>query len=271
EEFHQENIPPSVQGLESKRYPLAPKEFFPCPPKQLLSKRLLPLAKWARSHGLKVKEFLFGIAIAVNPFDLLMAMGPLDVDWISYFDNNGGVALESSSSSESLETFRAQIAGENEAEIYQRIRLLENNNYYNLPPQNASGDYERLVREHFDQAINVNHFREILDREYFELRVLERKGLLQERLFNLMLGEPKIDRIMELSHFNNVQKEAYNFIEEQVSAVSSLRHSFQRDLIDGNLNSFIIDLNQNGAEIYRAFYSHFVDEEFRRTNGLPLP
>lgn len=49
-------------------------------------------------------------------------------------------------------------------------------------------------------------------------------------------------------------KEAYNFLEEQVSAVSSLRHSFQRDLIDGNLNSFIIDLNQNGRneEIYRA-------------------
>lgn len=55
---------------------------------------------------------------------LLLAMGPhtLDFYFACYFDNNGGdmglPALESSSSSESLATFRAQIARDNEAEIY---------------------------------------------------------------------------------------------------------------------------------------------------------
>lgn len=87
-------------------------------------------------------------------------------------------ALESSSSSESLATFRAEIAAENEAEIYARIRSLQSRDYYNLPPQNNPGEYEGLVRDHLDQALNVPHYRNILDMEYFELTVLERKGLL---------------------------------------------------------------------------------------------
>ncbi|XLT04679.1 hypothetical protein HN51_043428, partial [Arachis hypogaea] len=69
-----------------------------------------------------------------------------------------------------------------------RLELnLENRDFYNLPPQNQPGEYEGLVRQHFDQALNVPHLREILDMEYFELTVLERKGILQDRLFNLML------------------------------------------------------------------------------------
>nr|YP_010194762.1 hypothetical protein LK293_mgp002 [Arctium tomentosum]YP_010194792.1 hypothetical protein LK293_mgp103 [Arctium tomentosum]YP_010194892.1 hypothetical protein LK294_mgp002 [Arctium lappa]YP_010194922.1 hypothetical protein LK294_mgp104 [Arctium lappa]QZZ81501.1 hypothetical protein [Arctium tomentosum]QZZ81531.1 hypothetical protein [Arctium tomentosum]QZZ81631.1 hypothetical protein [Arctium lappa]QZZ81661.1 hypothetical protein [Arctium lappa] len=84
-------------------------------------------------------------------------------------------ALESSSSSESWATFRAEIAAENEAEIYARIRSLQSHYYYNLPPQNNPGEYEGLVRDHLDQALDVPHYRTILDMEYFELTVLERK------------------------------------------------------------------------------------------------
>ncbi|GJW82995.1 hypothetical protein Tco_0273622 [Tanacetum coccineum] len=100
-------------------------------------------------------------------------------------------ALESSSSSESLAT----------------------RDYYNLPPQNNPGEYEGLVRDHLDQALNVPHYRNILDMEYFELTVLERKGLLQDRLFNLMLGEQNLSRIMELSPYTNIRREAYDFLE----------------------------------------------------------
>ena len=69
--------------------------------------------------------------------------------------------LDSSSSSESRNTFRNVIMAEDEAEIYARIRNLENQHYYNLPPQNNPGDYERLVRDNFDQALtlNVSHYR----------------------------------------------------------------------------------------------------------------
>ncbi|KAI3693007.1 hypothetical protein L6452_32833 [Arctium lappa] len=65
-------------------------------------------------------------------------------------------ALESSSSSESWATFRAEIAAENEAEIYARIRSLQSHCYYNLPPQNNPGEYEGLVRDHLDQALDFD-------------------------------------------------------------------------------------------------------------------
>jgi hypothetical protein len=224
-------------------------------------------------------QHLFFVFIVKSPLDFLLAIGhhPLAFDFVFYFDNGAdGIyvpALESSSSSESLTTFRGVIAAENEAEIYQRIRTLESQNYYNLPPQNHPGDYERLVREHFDQAINVDHFRQILDQEFFELTVLERKGLLQENLFNLMLSEHRIDQIMELSPFNDVRREAYNFLQEKVGPLNDLRHPYQRHLMDGSLNFFIHDINQHGrnAEVYRQFYDFFTDAAFRRVNGLPLP
>nr|YP_009974672.1 hypothetical protein JAA21_mgp29 [Helianthus grosseserratus]QNJ33633.1 hypothetical protein [Helianthus grosseserratus] len=181
--------------------------------------------------------------------------------------------LGSSESSESLATFRAEIAGENEAEIFTRIRNLETQDYYNLPPQNNPGEYEVLVREEFEQALDVPHYRTVLDREYFELTVLERKGLLQDRLFHLMLGEQKISRIMELSPYQNIRMEAYNFLEASVEPVSALEHPFQKDLMEGTLNFFIKELTQNGinSEIYKNFYIHFTDELFRVKLGLPLP
>ncbi|KAJ0525263.1 hypothetical protein HanHA300_Chr09g0310021 [Helianthus annuus] len=179
--------------------------------------------------------------------------------------------LGSSESSESLAMFRAEIAGENEAEIFTRIRNLETQDYYNLPPHNNPGEYEVLVREEFEQALDVPHYRTVLYREYFELTVLERKGLLQDRLFHLMLGEQKISRIMELSPYHRM--EAYNFLEASVEPVSALEHPFQKDLMEGTLNFFIKELTQNGrnSEIYKNFYIHFTDELFRVKLGLPLP
>jgi hypothetical protein len=181
--------------------------------------------------------------------------------------------VESSSSSESLATFRNVIAAENENEIYRRIRHLESLDYCCLPPQKNPGDSERLVREHFDAAININHFREILDIEYFELQVLERKAILQDKLRNLMLSEPNIARIMDLSPYSNIQKEAFSFIEYKIEPVGDPRHAFQRHILDGCLNSFINGVNQQGREsmIYKEFYSHFTNEHFRRNHGLPLP
>lgn len=106
--------------------------------------------------------------------------------------------VESSSSSESLATFRNVIAAANEAEIYNRIRALEGLQYYNLPPQKNPGEYESIVRDHFDQAVSVNHYREIYDQEYFELLVLERKGVLQDKLTNLMLEDWSHSRVLSL-------------------------------------------------------------------------
>lgn len=84
--------------------------------------------------------------------DFLVALGsqPLDFGWICWFDNGADSsnlpALESESSSASLNTYRNEIAAESEAGIYQRINVLENQQFYNIPPQNNPGEYANIVR-----------------------------------------------------------------------------------------------------------------------------
>lgn len=144
--------------------------------------------------------------------------------------------------------------------------------YFNVPPQNNAGDYERLVREHFDQALNVDHYLEIWDKEYQEIPILEKKAFLQERLQDLMLNEQNIARILEISPYTNVREEAYHFLNYQVEP--NLDYTFQRNIMDGSLTSFLQQLNGDDprqSDFYKQFYRHFTDEDFRRANGLPLP
>lgn len=144
---------------------------------------------------------------------------------------------------------------------------------YWIPPQTEAGEYSAIVRAHFDQALSVDDYRRIHDLEFFEVTVLERKGLLQDRLHSLLLGEPNLDRILDLSPYSDIRKEAYDFLEGKVKPVNQMEHAFQRHIMDGTLNSFIQDLNLNGrnSQLYREFYSQFTDEDFRRKVGLPLP
>jgi hypothetical protein len=81
-------------------------------------------------------------------------------------------ALESSSSSESLlATFRAEIAAENEADIFARIRSLETRDYYNLPPQKNPGEYEVLFGKNWKKLsmfpiIGPSWIEKILNSQY---------------------------------------------------------------------------------------------------------
>ncbi|KAK4412010.1 60S ribosomal protein L5, mitochondrial [Sesamum alatum] len=134
------------------------------------------------------------------------------------FPTNGPISpveeSSSSSSSEELATFRNVIAANNEAELYSRITFLENQNYYGLPPQTRPGEYAAIVHNHFDQALHVRHYRRIYDQELFELQVLEGKGVLQDKLHDLMLGEPNLNRILQLSPYKNIREQAFAFIED---------------------------------------------------------
>jgi len=207
--------------------------------------------------------------------DFLRALG--SQPWICSFDNVGDSSslptLESESITESIGTYRNGAAAESEALVYQRIRTLEDQHFYNIPPQNNEGEYANLVRSHFDQALSVHHYLEIWDKEYQELTFLEQKGEIQNQLHQLMLSEQRIDHIMELSPYSDVRKEAYHFLQDKLEPLSSLEHSFQRDLMEGCLGSFMQQLNEGGREsdFYGEFYRHFTDEEFRRGVGLPLP
>lgn len=88
-----------------------------------------------------------------------------------------------------------------------------------------------------------------------------------------MLNERNLERILELSPYNDIRKEAYSFIQDKVEPVSNLQSSFSRNLMEGSLHFFMEELNAHDrqSDIYREFYRYFTDEEFRRTLGLPLP
>ncbi|KAI3679247.1 hypothetical protein L2E82_51542 [Cichorium intybus] len=178
-------------------------------------------------------------------------------------------ALESSSSSESLATFRAEIAADNEAEIYARIRSLQSRDYYNLPPQNHPGEYEGLVHENFEQAIDVAHYRAILDREYLELTVLERKGLLQDRLFDLMLGEQNYSRIMELSPYTNIKKEAYDFLEE--AKLERIEQMVQLQNFFFFITSMVVPRGTAAPVLLKWFVSRDVPTGAPSSNGTIIP
>lgn len=85
-----------------------------------------------------------------------------------------------------------------------------------------------------------------------------------------MLSEPNLSRIMDLSPFDNIEKEAFTFIQYKIEPVGNPRYPFQRDILDGYLNSLINEVNLQGREsmIYKSFYSHFTNEHFRRNHGL---
>ncbi|KAK8491875.1 hypothetical protein V6N11_013999 [Hibiscus sabdariffa] len=135
----------------------------------------------------------------------------------------GSGVADSSSSSESLNTFRHLYAADYEQSIFARIQSLENGQYYNIPPQTRPGEYASIVREHFDQAISVDHLRSALDMEYNEVLIWEKKAILQERLFSFMISEERIDRILQLSPYENIRKEAFEFLEGEVEGLNDLR------------------------------------------------
>lgn len=74
------------------------------------------------------------------------------------------VRLEPSSAAEAaLSNYRAQNA-DVEAQLFSRIRSLESQLSHGLPPppQLNTGEYERLVRENLDTAMNVNHYHQVV-------------------------------------------------------------------------------------------------------------
>nr|GEW63662.1 cytochrome c maturation protein CcmFc, mitochondrial [Tanacetum cinerariifolium] len=129
-------------------------------------------------------------------------------------------ALESSSSSESLATFRAEIAVER-----MKLRFM------------LAYEVSRVViTTTFLPKIILRILERkglLQDRLFNLMLVLERKGLLQDRLFNLMLGEQNLSRIMELSPYMNIRREAYDFLEAPVL----LKWFVSRDVPTGNSNA----------------------------------
>ena len=159
----------------------------------------------------------------------------------------------------------AQIADvEIEEQLFSRIRHLENELNYGLPPQCVQGEYERLVRDTLEGAINVQHYNTALLRELHELRILELKSQLQDQLHNRFLSEPRLEEILQFSTENNLRKKAFEFIEEQVLTLSEKPRSFERNILEGTLHFHLRDVLQNGTRspFYKGFLSYLTDGRY---------
>nr|WMB96824.1 hypothetical protein [Solanum melongena]WMB96866.1 hypothetical protein [Solanum melongena]WMB97047.1 hypothetical protein [Solanum aethiopicum] len=222
---------------------------------------------------------LFFHIIGFVPLDFPVAtIPPLDFGFSFHFDNGAGSSnLPALVSWESTASSADNPYQQHPYEIYQRIQILEARDFYNLPPQNNQGDYEGVVRENLSRAwhMGVEFYNRVFRYEYFELRVLELKGPIQERLTHLMLSEPNIGRIMELSPYSDVRKEAHHFIQDRFPPVfvNSFDLPPSHFLINDCLRCLrSLTTNLNGDHnFYKDFYRHFTDEEFRRSIDLPLP
>ncbi|KAB1219105.1 hypothetical protein CJ030_MR3G018704 [Morella rubra] len=171
------------------------------------------------------------------------------------------VLLESSEEAPTtLSNLRAQNA-DVEAELFSRIRALESELAHGIPPQLNHGEYENLVRENLGNSINLNHYRNSLSDEFFELQILEFKARLQDVLFQTMLSEPRLEHIFNVSPYSDIRAEAFNFIEDKVEPVSNMRYNYEKYILEGTLMYYIKDIEQNGNQslIYREFLSHFTD------------
>ncbi|KAK8490112.1 hypothetical protein V6N12_008205 [Hibiscus sabdariffa] len=127
-----------------------------------------------------------------------------------------------------------------EAELFSRIRNLENRLIDRLPPQLNRGEYATLVRENIDQSINLFHYQSSLSNEIFEITVLELKADLQDQLFNLLLSEPdhRLIQILSESPFpeSAIRREALEFILLKMEAVNlnldNARSRFDKVLLE---------------------------------------
>lgn len=84
---------------------------------------------------------------------------------------------------------------------------------YQLNP----GEYEQQIRNELNTAVSIRDYAGILSRELQEMRIMELKRDLQERLFHFM----KLNRemcllsIFHVSPYRDIREEAYDFLEEK--------------------------------------------------------
>jgi hypothetical protein len=82
-----------------------------------------------------------------------------------------------------------------EQDLFSRIRNLEALCAYGLPPQLHSGEYEQQIRNEWNTAVSIRDDAGILSRELQEMQIMELKRYLQERLFDFMISEPRLESI----------------------------------------------------------------------------
>lgn len=155
---------------------------------------------------------------------------------------------------------------ETELELFARIRLLENRLIEGLPPQMNLGEYEALVRGFLDDTLTIDHYRNVLSNELFDITVLELKANLLEQLVNLLMSETtgRLTQILADSPFPEraIRTEALEFINDFMSRLNlhEPRSTFEKRLVLAMLRYWIQDAQQYGniSAVYIEFLRHFL-------------
>lgn len=77
---------------------------------------------------------------------------------------------------------------------------------------------------------------------------------------------PQLQSILDVSIYTDIREGAYDFLEDQIKSVSSMRYAFQRYLLEGTLNYFLRDVEERGTHsfVYTQFMAFFTDDQFPR-------
>lgn len=85
-----------------------------------------------------------------------------------------------------------------------------------------------------------------MDMEFSEVQIFEKKAFLQEALFSLIHSPRNIERIRELSPYDNIRAEAFDYIEKQVEPLSELQSESERRQMNEALTTLKINIEQYG-------------------------
>lgn len=130
---------------------------------------------------------------------------------------SGGAEAEAAGAP--IPAFRAAHHNE-EADLSVRINRLEGMLGYLIVERQEPGGYLREVKESLTSAAEEgeSEYLRCLEFEKFELSVREDKQAAQDLLFGLLLKEPNLGELLEISpsRDKNIREEAYDFLEELI-------------------------------------------------------
>ena len=164
-----------------------------------------------------------------------------------------------------IPAFRAAHHAE-EAELYARISRLEGLLGHQIVERLEPGGYLREVKENLTSAAGVgeSEYLRCLEFETFELSIGEDKLLVQDLLFELLLKEPNLSSLVEISpsRDKNIREEAYEFLEEQIKGIepsspsSHTERLLIRHFLKSRIDEIITDLRTHGmgSATYRRFH-----------------
>lgn len=145
--------------------------------------------------------------------------------------------------------------------MYNRIYLLEGRDTHLNLPQEGPGEYLRFVRKQLEEASHTGKaaYEALLDSEILDLALREKKQEAQDVILDLLHREPlpRFRRILEVVPNENLQEEAFDFIQGQTAPWNEVSpYIVRKDYSEFAHVSFLVtDMRLLGhkSETYQSF------------------